>query len=227
MILFSLTGCGRTADGQQEIRFSWWGGDSRHQATITAAERFSASHPGVEVRTEYGAWSGWEEAAAAALYAGTEADVMQVNRNWLFDYSSETAGFLDLRDYSDIIDLTQYDADVLDMCTADGRLLAVPVSRTGRVFLWNETTFEKAGLSVPEASRSSAKRAESLRKRSAPIIIRWRSAGTTGCCFSCICCSANTAENGSGTADCSIRRRRSKRVLKRSAKWSRIMSSRR
>ena len=54
-----------------------------------------------------------------------------------------------VEDYSDIIDLTQYDADVLDMCTADGRLLAVPVSRTGRVFLWNETTFEKAGLSVP------------------------------------------------------------------------------
>ena len=177
VILFSLTGCGRTADGQQEIRFSWWGGDSRHQATITAAERFSASHPGVEVRTEYGAWSGWEEAAAAALYAGTEADVMQVNRNWLFDYSSDTSGFLDLRDYSNIIDLTQYDDDVLDMCTVDGKLLAVPVSRTGRVFLWNETTFEKAGLSIPgsfsELCEAGRIFAETLGADYYPLALGW------------------------------------------------------
>ena len=151
VFLLSVTGCGKSADSQQEIRFSWWGGDSRHQATIAAAELFSAKHPEVTLRTEYGAWSGWEEAAAAALYAGTEADVMQVNRNWLSDYSSETSGFLDLRDYGDIIDLTQYDDDVLDMCTVNGKLLAVPVSRTGRVFLWNETTFAEAGLSVPES----------------------------------------------------------------------------
>ena len=151
VILFSLTGCGRAADGQQEIRFSWWGGESRHQATISAAELFSAAHPEVTLHTEYGAWSGWEEATAAALYSGTEADVMQVNRNWLSDYSSENAGFLDLREYGDIIDLTQYDADVLDMCTENGKLLAVPVSRTGRVFLWNETTFAAAGLAVPES----------------------------------------------------------------------------
>ncbi|MBP0968262.1 MAG: carbohydrate ABC transporter substrate-binding protein, partial [Oscillospiraceae bacterium] len=150
-ILFSLTGCGKPADGQQEIRFSWWGGDSRHQATITATELFMTAHPDITVRTEYGAWSGWEDAASAALYAGTEADVMQVNRNWLTDYSSETSGFLDLRQFSNIIDLTQYDPDVLDMCTAEGKLLAVPVSRTGRVFLWNETTYEQAGLPIPDS----------------------------------------------------------------------------
>ena len=67
VILFSLTGCGKGADGQQDIRFSWWGGESRHQATIAAAELFSAAHPDITLRTEYGAWSGWEEATAAAL----------------------------------------------------------------------------------------------------------------------------------------------------------------
>ena len=145
-----LTACGAPA-GSTVIRFSWWGGDSRHQATEAAAERFRALHPELTVRTEYGAWNGWEDAAAAALYAGTEPDVMQVNRNWLDDYSSGSTGFLDLRQFSDIIDLQQYDADVLEMCTVDGALLCIPVSKTGRVFFWNETAFRNAGLPVPDS----------------------------------------------------------------------------
>ena len=144
-----LTGCGEASGGS--IRFSWWGGESRHQATIAAVDLFTAAHPELTVSTEYGAWSGWEEAAAAALYAGTEPDVMQVNQNWLTDYSSDTAGFLDLRQFGDRLGLEQYDADVLDMCTVDGKLLGLPVSQTGRVFFWNQTAFDAAGIPVPDS----------------------------------------------------------------------------
>lgn len=146
-----LSACGDSADDRTEIRFSWWGGDSRHQVTEKAVSSFCTLHPELSVHTEYGAWSGWEDAAAAALYAGTEPDVMQVNWNWLTDYTSESTGFLDLYAFGDIIDLQQYDKDVLDMCTVDGRLLCIPVSETGRVFLWNETAFRAAGLSVPDS----------------------------------------------------------------------------
>lgn len=153
-LMLSCTGCGGNPDGGKTIRFSWWGGDSRHQATNQAVTQFTEKHPEIKVRTEYGAWSGWEDAAAAALYAGTEPDVMQVNWNWLSDYNSDTAGFLDLNAYSDIIDLQQYDTEILEMCTVDGKLLCLPVSETGRVFLWNTSTFEKAGLSVPDSFAS-------------------------------------------------------------------------
>ena len=145
-----LTACGDTA-GNTVIRFSWWGGESRHQATEQAVRLFETLHPEISVRTEYGAWSGWEDAAAAALYAGTEPDVMQVNRNWLDDYNADNAGFLDLRQFEGIIDLQQYDADVLDMCTVNGQLLCIPISETGRVFLWNESAFQRAGLPVPDS----------------------------------------------------------------------------
>ena len=149
-VMLCCTGCGESGSGTG-IRFSWWGGQSRHQATQAAVDSFTADHPEIAVRTEYGAWNGWEETAAAALYAGTEPDVMQVNQNWITDYSSETAGFLDLNAFRSIIDLQQYDRDVLDMCTVDGKLLCLPLSETGRVFFWNETTFAAAGLPVPES----------------------------------------------------------------------------
>lgn len=152
-IILCCTGCGGSSAGSSTriIRFSWWGGQSRHQATQEAVDGFAKAHPDITVRTEYGAWNGWEDAAAAALYAGTEPDVMQVNWNWLTDYNSDTAGFLDLNAYSDIIDLQQYDTDVLEMCTVDGKLLCVPISETGRVFFWNASTYAAAGLPVPDS----------------------------------------------------------------------------
>ena len=150
-VLLNLSGCGGDADSGTAIRFSWWGGDSRHQATALAAEKFTEKYPDISVHCEYGAWSGWEDAAAAALYAGTEPDVMQVNWNWLTDFNTETAGFLDLHTLEDRIDLGQYDKEVLEDCTVDGKLLCIPVSETGRVFFWNETTFSAAGIPVPDS----------------------------------------------------------------------------
>ena len=174
-ILLNLNGCG--GDPAGAIRFSWWGGDSRHQATAEAVERFMEDEPDITVLCEYGAWSGWEEATAAALYAGTEPDVMQVNWNWLTDYSSETTGFLDLYAFSDIIDLQQYDAEVLDDCTVNGELLCIPVSETGRVFFWNETAFAKAGLPVPDSfaalMQAGTVFAETLGDDCYPLALGW------------------------------------------------------
>lgn len=170
------TGCAPEDTGQV-IRFSWWGGESRHQATVKAAELFSEKNPGLTVRTEYGAWSGWEDAAAAALYAGTEPDVMQVNWNWLTDFSSDSAGFLDLSTLSAYIDLTQYDSDKLGMCTVDGELRCVPVSETGRVFFWNADTFAKAGIPVPQSFAALCAAGEIFRERLGedyyPLALGW------------------------------------------------------
>ncbi|MBQ8922091.1 MAG: carbohydrate ABC transporter substrate-binding protein [Oscillospiraceae bacterium] len=150
-ILLNNAGCGTASGGKNEIRFSWWGGESRHKATSEAVNAFLSSQSEITVRCEYGAWSGWEDAAAAALYAGTEPDVMQVNWNWLTDYNSEQSGFLDLYRFRDIMDLQQYDTDVLEMCTVDGELRCIPVSETGRVFFWNASLYERAGIPVPDS----------------------------------------------------------------------------
>ena len=69
-ILLNTAGCGTDPSEKNEIRFSWWGGESRHKATSDAVDAFMQSQSEITVRCEYGAWSGWEDAAAAALYAG-------------------------------------------------------------------------------------------------------------------------------------------------------------
>lgn len=82
---------------------------------------------------------------------GVAEDVCQVNWNWLYNYSSNGQTFIDLNTVSDYIDLTQWDEAPLNACVVAGMQQAVPVSMTGRIFFWNMTTFNKAGITeVPK-----------------------------------------------------------------------------
>lgn len=83
---------------------------------------------------------------------------MQINWNWITSYSGNGKNFVNLDEYSDVIDLTQFDQEVLDQCKADGKLMAVPISLTGRLFYWNKTTFDEIGCELPtdEASLLAA-----------------------------------------------------------------------
>lgn len=141
---------GGEASGEQvELKFSWWGGDSRHAATEQAIDAFMAKYPNIKVTAEYGAWTGWEEKQSLAILGGNSADVMQINWNWIESYSGNGTNFANLEDYGDVLDLTQFPSDALELCKADGKLMAVPVAMTGRVFYWNKTTFEEVGCDIP------------------------------------------------------------------------------
>ena len=129
-----------------ELTISWWGGDARQAAYEAACKAFTEKYPNITVECTYGPWNGWEEAQSTALAAGNAADVMQVNWNWLFQYSGKGQSFVNLNDYSDVLDLTQFPSNALDACTVADSLQAVPVAMAGRIFYWNMATFKKAGL---------------------------------------------------------------------------------
>ncbi|WP_207648871.1 ABC transporter substrate-binding protein [Anaerobium acetethylicum] len=173
-MIFSLAGCGGTEketkteteatteeteaddklvnDGEYEectIRLSWWGGEARHEVTQAAVNAFMEAYPGIKVETEFAAWTGWEDKMSTAFYAGTEPDVNQINWNWITAYSSDGSVFYDLNKASEIIDLSQFSDESLTECTVADKLQGIPVAMTGRIFYWNQTTFEKAGISVP------------------------------------------------------------------------------
>ena len=107
------------------------------------------TYPGITVEPNFGVWDGWEDTMSTAFYAGTAPDVNQINWNWITSFSSDGSAFVDLNTLSDTIDLTQFSQSALDACTVNGELQAIPVAMTGRIFYWNQTTFEKAGIAVP------------------------------------------------------------------------------
>ena len=68
---------------QVEITFSWWGNDRRNEYTLEAVRKFEKLHPEIKVKCSYSEWSGFEARTNVRMASNTEADVMQVNFNWL------------------------------------------------------------------------------------------------------------------------------------------------
>ncbi len=140
---------GSASAGQVELRFGWWGGAERHEATLAAMKLFEASHPGVTIRGEYMGWDGYLERLTTQLGSGSAADLVQMDWAWLATFSKDGNGFYDLNSAGAKVNKAAYDQKWLDMCTVEGKLNALPVSFTTRYFLWNKTTWEKAGLPIP------------------------------------------------------------------------------
>lgn len=144
--IFAITGLGQPA-AAADLRMSWWGGDSRHVATQVALEACGAKH-GHTIAPEFTGFDGHLQKLTTQLAGGTEADIMQVNWPWLPLFSKDGAGFADLREL-DALDLSQWSDGLLETATMNGHLNGLPVSTTGRVFMFNKQSFAKAGLDVP------------------------------------------------------------------------------
>ena len=133
------------------LTMSWWGGESRHNAYQDAIKAFSAEHSNITVNPTFAAWSGWEDTMSTKFAGGVAEDVCQINWNWLYNYSSNGQTFIDLNSVTDYLDLTQWDDAKLGACNVANVQQCVPISMTGRIFYWNMTTFNKAGITeVPK-----------------------------------------------------------------------------
>ncbi|MCQ1776423.1 ABC transporter substrate-binding protein [Neorhizobium galegae] len=132
-----------------DLRMSWWGSDDRHVATQQALKVCGGKF-GHTIAPEFTGFQGHQEKIATQLAGRTEADIMQVNWPWLPLFTKNGDGFADLNQYKDIIDLSQWSKPDLDSGTVKGKLNGISVSTTGRVFMFNKTTYDKAGIPIPK-----------------------------------------------------------------------------
>jgi oligogalacturonide transport system substrate-binding protein len=128
---------------------SWWGGSDIHKVQLAALRRFEARYPTIRVHAEYTGWAGHLERLTTQISGNTAPDLMQINWNWLVLFSRDGLGFYDLRQLAGEIDLAQFDADALAFGTVAGRLNALPISMAARLFYYNASTYERAGLPLP------------------------------------------------------------------------------
>lgn len=156
--VFTLYSCGKTdssitlPDGSLDkctLRFSWWGGDDRHEATLEAIELWNSMHPDITVKAEYGGWDGWSEKVNTQISSGTEADIMQINYDWLVTLSADGTGFYDLNKLDDFLDLSGFSDDILSFGTVNGHLNAIAVSVSGRGLFYNSEVFERLNADYP------------------------------------------------------------------------------
>lgn len=84
------------------------------------------------------------------LSSHTEADVMQINYDWLYKYSSNGEGFYDLNELSDYIRLENFSEEALAYGTVEGKLNGIPTALNAQTMFYNKTIYDKYDLELPK-----------------------------------------------------------------------------
>lgn len=133
-----------------EMRFSWWGGNQRHEATRATIDQYKVQHPTVTIKAEPSGWDGYLSRVSTQLAGSTEPDVMQINWNWLELFSKNGEGFYDLNKLSQHIDLSQFTEQGKNLVTRGGKLNGIPIALTARLMYYNANVWQQAGLEYPQ-----------------------------------------------------------------------------
>lgn len=148
-----------------QIRFSWWGNDDRNEYTISGIRKFEAQNEQISVTPEYSGFDGFKAKMDMEIYSDTEADVMQLNYDWLYEYSKENSDeFYDLNDLSEYIDLSNFSADELEYGTFDGKLSGIAMSMNAITFYANNSLYSSYGLEIPNTWSDYFDAAEVMKK---------------------------------------------------------------
>jgi oligogalacturonide transport system substrate-binding protein len=128
------------------LRVSWWGGQSRAEATLKAMDLYASMNKNVTLQGEYGGFDGYFEKLITQLSAGTAPDVMQTDVQWLDQFFKQISLFVDLYT-APHMDLGGFDKGFLKGITSpDGKLIGLPTGITSTAFYMNKTLADKLGI---------------------------------------------------------------------------------
>ena len=135
-------------EAPKQVSFSWWGTDDRNERTLQGLSEFTED-TGIDVKPQYSEFSGFRAHMDAQFYSDTEADVMQLNYDWLYDYSPQGDGFYNLEELGKYIDLSTYPKNSLECGRVNGKLIALPYSLNVLTFSYNKDLYDKYGVDIP------------------------------------------------------------------------------
>lgn len=137
------------------LRFSWWGGDPRHEALLKVIDLYTKQNPHVKIEPEYSGYSGYYEKLITQLAGKTAPDVMHVAYQWIPDFKNQGVEyFLDLYTVPDIVSTNEIDASLIEQyLIVDGKLQGLPAGSTGLGLIYNKDFFKKHG--IPEDTQFS------------------------------------------------------------------------
>ncbi|WP_349671196.1 extracellular solute-binding protein [Lacrimispora sp.] len=137
-------------DQKQEpvtLRFSWWGGDARHEATLKVIKQFEEKYPWITIEPEYSAFDGYNEKKMTEFASGTAPDIFQIETGSGPNYNEN--GVLYNLSETDI-DFSNFDAKFLkdNGQFGTGSQYGVPVSQAGSAIIVNKTLADKIGIDL-------------------------------------------------------------------------------
>jgi multiple sugar transport system substrate-binding protein len=130
-----------------EIRFSWWGSDSRHEQTQEIIDLFEAEYPHISVVPDFTDWDSYWERLATSTAGDDAPDVMTQEERFMTDYALR-GQLLDLNELS--VDLSSIDPLALAGGVIDGAQYAVATGVNAFTVVADPQAFEDAGVDMPD-----------------------------------------------------------------------------
>lgn len=128
------------------LRFMWWGGEARHEATLEAIELYQQNNPHVKINAEYGGVDGYLQKLATQLSSRTAPDIIQIDVTWIQELTAQGDLFVDLNE-RDEIDTSIFSENFLEQyCYNDGKLIGLPTGVNAGALLFNKDFFDKYSI---------------------------------------------------------------------------------
>lgn len=138
---------GSTTREKVTLRFSWWGADARHQATLAAMELYSERNPNVRIEGEYGAFATYYQKLLTQLAGRTAPDIVSVDYKWTHDLIKQGSPFVNMYELTDKIDMSGFDLNFAKIYGGDDNyLIGLPAGVNGMGYLYNVEFLKKFGI---------------------------------------------------------------------------------
>lgn len=150
MMACSILSMAAAEGTQTTLRFSWWGGDARHEATLKVIEQFEALNPGITIEPEYGGSDGYHDKLATQLAGGTAPDIFQVDpETFPVYYDTYSDGFWNLTELG--VDTSKFEAGYIALpingCY-DGKQVGLPTGIAGPALVVNKDLADSLGIDM-------------------------------------------------------------------------------
>lgn len=135
---------------EASLRFMWWGGESRHKATVEALDLYMKNNPGVKIEYEYGGWDGYFDKLLTQLAGNNAPDIVQLSYTNVSEYVVRNQ-LEPLNDYIDkgILDVSHLNATLLETYNIDGNYYGIPSGVNVQLLYYNQTLFDEYGIEYP------------------------------------------------------------------------------
>ena len=136
------------SDEKVELRFSWWGSDTRHALNQEVIDLFQDEHPNIKIVADYTSWGDYWDKLSTSVAAGDAPDVMMQEERYLREYA--TKGVVQDMGALTSLDLTGVDAEILSAGNFDGGQFGVPTGINTYAFIADPAIYEAAGVEMPD-----------------------------------------------------------------------------
>jgi oligogalacturonide transport system substrate-binding protein len=129
------------------LRFSWWGGDARHEATLEALKLYTQKFPNVKVEGEYSGWDGYVQKLSTQIAGGSAPDIISIPDIEAYNLIKQGT-LLDLSD-NRLVDTTVFDKNLFSKVTVNNKIYGVPLNISlDFCAIINADFFEKYGIPI-------------------------------------------------------------------------------